>query len=47
MGLDQLTNSLSLLNLVKGVASFAGPPLAGMYTYKKKINSQNTLLKHC
>ena len=29
VGLDKLTNAYGLLNLIKGLATMAGPPLAG------------------
>lgn len=32
LGLDKLTNAFGILLLFQGIASFAGPPLAGTYS---------------
>lgn len=39
IGLDKLTNSFGLLSMIKGIATMAGPPIAG-----QKCNRSTLLL---
>lgn len=41
LGLDKLTNAFGILLLFQGIASFAGPPLAGMLYISRSFFRKN------